>query len=146
MPAEGKTKIDRPVVVFRGLGIPTYFVFDADRRHKGKANEAEVVAANTQLLRLAGSAEVDFPDTAAQADWAVFADDVEAELRQACGDAYYEEVRAAIAKELGYTEPSKVLKNPEASARLVRKTYADGKKIPILEKIVESVTALQTEL
>src|SRR5262249_50122382 len=35
VPAEGKSKIDRPVVIFRGLKIPTYFLFDGDTRAKG---------------------------------------------------------------------------------------------------------------
>jgi putative ATP-dependent endonuclease of the OLD family len=142
VPAEGKTKIDRPVVVFRGLSIPTYFVFDGDNRHKGKGDEQSVITTNKLLLRLGSAPVVDFPNTTIEKEWACFANDAEAEVRLAVGDEYYEKTRAQIAKELGYTEPSKSIKNPEACARLIKKAYADGHKISVFEKIVERVSAL----
>ncbi|HRN71423.1 MAG TPA: AAA family ATPase, partial [Candidatus Woesebacteria bacterium] len=30
IPANGKNNIDRPVIIFRGMSIPTYFIFDGD--------------------------------------------------------------------------------------------------------------------
>jgi putative ATP-dependent endonuclease of OLD family len=144
VPAEGKSKIDRPVVVFRGLEIPTYFVFDGDAKHKGKANKDEQssIQTNRLLLRLAEAPVEDFPPTQVNKSWAIFAFDVESELSGAVGAAKLDELRQAIAIELGYSEPSKVLKNPEAAARLVRKAYQEGLRIPVLEKIVEAVSVL----
>ncbi|MBX9904234.1 MAG: ATP-dependent endonuclease [Burkholderiales bacterium] len=143
VPAEGKTKIDRPVVVFRGLEIPTYFLFDGDSKHNGKGNKDEKSTAQTnQLLqRLADAAVVDFPSTQVNKGWAVFGDDVEMEIKAAVGEKYYQEVRALIADDLGYSEPSKALKNPEAAARLIRSIYETGRKVPVLEEIVEAVSA-----
>lgn len=145
VPAEGKTKIDRPVVVFQGLEIPTYYIFDADDRHKGKGNkdESSSIATNALLQRLAGVPAVDFPATQVNKEWAVFADDAEAEVRAAIGQDYYEKTRALIADDLGYGEPSKALKNPEAAARLIRRAYEDKLKVPVFEQIVNAVTALR---
>jgi hypothetical protein len=145
VPAEGKTKIDRPVVVFRGLEIPAYFVFDGDSKHKGKGSKEEKSAAQTNRLlqRLADATTiVDFPDTQINKEWAVFGDDVEMEFKAAVGEKYFQETRALIADDLGYSEPSKALKNPEAAARLIRSIYEAGHKIPVLEEVVDAVSAL----
>lgn len=144
VPAEGKTKIDRPVVVFRGLEIPTYFVFDGDSKHKGKGNKDEKSTAQTnQLLqRLANAPVVDFPNTQVKKEWAVFGDDVEVEIKAAVGENYYQKVRASIADDLGYSEPAKALKNPEAAARLIRSIYEGAHRVPVLEEIVDAVSAL----
>jgi predicted ATP-dependent endonuclease of OLD family len=144
VPAEGKTKIDRPVVVFRGLEIPTYFVFDGDSKHRGKGNKDEksTMQVNHLMLNLAESAPVDFPPTQVHRTWAVFGNDVESELSAALGAQELEKARAEIADELGYSDSTKVLKNPEAAARLMRRVYKDGKRVPVLEEIVESVSAL----
>jgi predicted ATP-dependent endonuclease of OLD family len=39
IPIGGKASLDRPAVIFRGLSIPTYMVFDADRSHRGTGEE-----------------------------------------------------------------------------------------------------------
>ena len=46
VPAGGKNNIDRPIVIFRGLKIPTYFIFDGDGQFKGKKEEKEAVERN----------------------------------------------------------------------------------------------------
>ena len=126
------------------MEIPTYFVFDGDSKLKGKANKDEkpTVQTNHLLQRLAGAAVVDFPNTQVNKDWAVFGDDVEMEIKAAVGEAYYQEVRALIADDLGYSESSKALKNPEAAARLIRSIYEAGHRVPVLEEIVDAVSAL----
>ena len=85
---------------------------------------------------------MDFPNTQVNKGWAVFGGDVEMEIKAAVGEKYYQEVRAFIADDLGYSEPSKALKNPEAAARLIRSIYETGRKVPVFEEIVEAVSAL----
>ncbi len=54
VPAGGKNNIDRPVVIFQGLSIPTYFIFDADSHLKGKGEkEKDARNRNHRYLRLA---------------------------------------------------------------------------------------------
>ena len=143
VPVIGKNNIDRPVVVFRGLGISTYFIFDADSRHAGTVKERKSVSSNQLLLRLAGAPTEDFPATAAFATWAVFNDQLESEFKLALGDAIFERLRQQIADQLGYDQPSAVLKNPEGVSKFVRSVYANGNRIPILEEIVARATALR---
>jgi hypothetical protein len=58
------------------------------------------------------------------------------------GEKYYQEARALIADDLVYSETSKALKNPEAAAQLIHSIYEAGKKLPVLEEIVEAVSAM----
>lgn len=142
VPASGKNNIDRPVVVFRGLSIPTYFIFDADSRHIGSDREAKSATSNHLLLRLAGVEPEDFPSTRASDSWAVFNDELETELKSALGDGEFNRVRQSVADELGYTQPSGVLKNPEGISEFIRAAYSSGCRIAILEDIVTRITAL----
>jgi len=90
----GKGNLDRAIVLFRQLGIPTYALFDADRRRGGDGN----ARSNRALLRLLGRPPEDFPDTQVHATFACFeetllgtvrselgAQTVDAALNLACG-------------------------------------------------------------
>ena len=85
VPAGGKNNIDRPTVIFRGLSIPTYFIFDADSHLVGKGKkEEEAKGRNHRCLRLAGaSIEEDFPDTQVHETWAVFKNNLEGIIKEA---------------------------------------------------------------
>ena len=56
IPCFGKSSIDRPLVIFRQLGISVYVVWDGDR----DGNNAELKV-NKRLLRLLGKPEQDWP-------------------------------------------------------------------------------------
>lgn len=141
--ANGKNNIDRPVVVFRGLQIPTYFVFDGDSGHTG-SQKAKSITSNAVLQKLAGIGVEDFPETQVHETWATFHDKLESELKKDVSEELFTAIRDQIADELGYTEPSIVLKNPEAAARFVKLAYSQGKRIRVLEDIVEKITALKS--
>ncbi len=60
--AEGKNKIDRAVVIFKGFGIPTYLMFDGDVRRKlHKADGPKNAKTNRILLGLARRSDRRFP-------------------------------------------------------------------------------------
>lgn len=143
VPANGKNNIDRPVVVFRGLGIPTYFIFDGDSRHQGTDKERKTITSNRLFLRLAGVHTEDFPNTGVYDTWAVFNDELETELKLALGDANFNNIRQTVADELGYTQPSAVLKNPEGVSVFIRAVYSNENRIPVLENIVSKITQLR---
>jgi predicted ATP-dependent endonuclease of OLD family len=143
IPVLGKNNIDRPVVVFRGFGIPTFFIFDADSRHIGSESERKTVICNHILLRLVEEPPIDFPATTVFSTGAVFNDNLESEIKNALGDAEFNRVRQVVADELGYAQPSMVLKNPAGMSQFIRSTYSNGKHIPILEEIVARIAVLR---
>jgi hypothetical protein len=144
IPAGCKNNIDRPVVVFRGLDIPTYFIFDGDSSKTGK-NRDSAISTNHLLLRLAGSSPIDFPPSGVYETWAVFNDRIEKELESATSKEIFDTIRSEVADILGYNGSSDVLKNSDGAALFVKRVYDGGGKIPILEEIVEKVTNMRNK-
>jgi putative ATP-dependent endonuclease of the OLD family len=143
VPCDGKSKIDRPTVIFRGFGIPTFCMFDGDKSHKGHATkEAATVKLNRLLLTLNENSAEDFPQTQVHAQWAILEDDLETEIRSAVTDIRYEAVREAVSSQYGYSKPSEALKNPELAAAMIRVLYRDGSTIPVLENIVQKISSM----
>jgi predicted ATP-dependent endonuclease of OLD family len=145
VPAGGKNNIDRPTVVFRGLSIPTYFIFDGDASHKGKGDDKEkdAIRRNHRYLCLAGVAPEDFPKTQIDKNWAVFEENLEKELEKALGSKDFQVIRTQIASELGYPEAAQAIKNIEGAARFIEVVYQNRKRVPVLEEIIERVTLLR---
>lgn len=139
VPAGGKTKIDRAAVVFKGLGIPSYVIFDGDSRHKGGKSEQKEANANRLLLRLCDATELDFPADCAEQHHACFEDDFEGYCRKMIGSAEYEALSEDAAKAHGYTRPSDGIKNFDVVVELVRKIYDKGHRLPLLEDVVAQV-------
>lgn len=143
IPAGGKNNIDRPVVIFRGFSIPTYFIFDADAHLRGDGNKEEVAKnRNHRYLRLAGFQIEDFPRTQVHETWAVFEKNLELLLKETLGNETYFSIRRDIAIKLGFDRPERVIKNIEGAAHFIDEVYTRGNRIPILEEVVEKVTQL----
>lgn len=144
VPAGGKNNIDRPVVIFQGLSIPTYFIFDADSHLKGKGEkEKDARNRNHRYLRLANVPIEDFPDTQVHKTWAVFKDTLEGILKKELGDKTFLFIQKEVASELGYDEMNRVNKNIEGAARFIELIYKKRYRIPTLEEIIEKITRLR---
>lgn len=138
IPVEGKTKLDRPAIVFRGLGIPTYIVFDADRKHKGSKKEQQEAGMNRSLLRLGGGDEEDFPATKVSKDFACFEEDFEDYCREEIGKEAYDSLREKAADAHGFGA-SDGIKNFDVVYSLVSNLYQEGFKLSRIEQIVDQV-------
>ena len=142
IPAGGKPSIDRPVIIFRGLKIPTYLVFDGDKSRQGTDKEARYATQNAACLRLAGADVVPFPPLTVSDSWACFEDDFEAYCRSVLGDADFEAYRQAVADAYGYERASDALKNFDAVGDFIRRVYKGGKRLPALEDMARRITGL----
>ena len=141
-PAGGKTKMDRAIVIFRGLSIPTYFLFDGDNNKIGKSDEQKTKEINHRFLRLAGVEVEDFPDTQIHETWAIFEDKLEKTIKEELGETNYNGILTIIKEKLGYDDPKDVLKNIEGSSMFIELLYEKGYNLSTLEQIVEKVTEL----
>lgn len=139
VPAAGKNNIDKPVVIFRGLGLPTYFIFDGDANGKDRESSRRN---NKRLLRLARAEVQGFPKTQIHNEWAVLEDKLETELELALGKDMFLDIRGTVAEELGYTDSATVLKSGEGAAFFVELVYERGLRVRVLEEVVEAVTQL----
>ncbi len=143
VPAFGKNNIDRPTIVFRGLGIPTYIVFDGDKSCEGKDSEANTRAKNMRYMRLVGVEPEGFPRTRIEESWAVLEDKTETTLKADLGTDIYTSLRARVAEQLGYDKPSAVLKNSEGTYLFVTWLYAEGHRLSTFEQIIQRVERMQ---
>ena len=143
VPACGKENIDRPVTVFRGLGIPTYFIFDGDLRRRESSDSGRVKVRNARYQRLAGVQPAEFPETQCHRDWAVYSNDRETELRQAIGADVFDAIVRRAADELHYDKLNQLLKNTEGAARVIDLIYDAGHRVQVLETIVDRITELR---
>ena len=131
------------MIIFRGFRIPTYFIFDGDAQFKnGNKEEKETKERNHCYFRLAGAALEDFPETQVHETWAMLKEDLEKLVKDDLGEAIFLSIRDQVANQLGYPEPSRVLKNIEGAAQLVECVYNDKKRLPKLEEIIQAITRL----
>lgn len=133
IPVGGKGNLDRPLIVFRGFGIPCYVIWDGDKNNikDGDTN----ARANRVLLQLIGLDEEDFPQTTVSDLGAVFEDKLESELMAALGERYDELVRRA-ADEVSLARGRDVLKTRYGCQALVKLVNEEGLQIQILDGIV----------
>jgi hypothetical protein len=144
IPAGGKNNIDRPTVIFRGLSIPTYFIFDADAHLTDKKKNQEAKERNHRYLRLANVPIVDFPDTQVHKTWAVFNKNLECILKDEFGNDNFQSIREQVAFEFEYDDTARVCKNIEGIARLIELAYEKGHRTQTLESIVDKIITLKT--
>jgi len=142
IPVDGKTNLDRPALIFQGLGIPTYLVFDGDKESKGKRKrEANAIRTNRLLLRLLGAPEEDFPASRVESRWAAFEHDLEHELAQCLGKEVFDGLCGEVAEQF-CIDSTQVMKNLHCSSVFADLAYGQGYSLPFLERIVEAASRL----
>lgn len=83
LPVGGKTCLDRPLVLLRQLGIPTYVLFDGDAgQNKPRPNRL--------LLALHDESAVDAPSTLISSAYAVFEEDFQRAVESDVGEAAFQ--------------------------------------------------------
>ena len=141
IPAFGKNNIDRPVIIFRGMSIPTYFLFDGDANSNAQS-KANVIKKNHRLLNLANASTEDFPETKIESSWAVFNKCMEDEIKKALTEAIYSDISEKLKKEYGYEGIKDALKNIEVMSHFIEYVYESGSKIEVFEEIIKKVDDL----
>ncbi len=139
IPVMGKTKLDRPHLIFTELGISTYIIFDCDKS-KGKNGHPET---NKLLLKLCGCTEEESPKTSVRGNMACFEENLLATLREEIGDQLYEQLLNQYSSELGYSPPKEGEENPLVISKIIEDAYKEGRRVKSLEDIVKSIVALK---
>ena len=117
----GKDNLDRPLIVFRGLGIPTYVVWDGDKTKQGHDS-----ATNQRLRRILMMSETE-PLAHVGDQSACFEEDLNQAIRDEIDETYYNEAFEHALKHYG-------LPRDEAE-----------KKALVIERIVEDAVAGRSE-
>lgn len=135
IPCMGKSNLDRPFLIFRALGIPTYLLWDSDRDKNG---DSEV---NKRLLRLVGEAEADWPNFVRERA-ACFETDLETTLREEIRSELFDTCLHGAQEEFGIPQKAQALKNPMALQHLIAAAHSQGGYSKTLDAIVEHIIKL----
>lgn len=139
IPCLGKSNLDRPLVIFRHLGIPVYVVWDSDH---GDADARP--ADNRRLLRLLGQPEEDWP-CGVNDRHACFKDKLETTLQEEIGKDLFDQLLSEAQTQLGIPRKKDALKNPVVLQRIVKNASDKGKTSATLRVIVEKIIALKSQ-
>jgi hypothetical protein len=137
IPCGGKNSLDRPLVVFRLLGIPVYTVWDGDHGKEGAKAED-----NRKLLRLLGQQEENWP-CGVEDKHACFKTELEKTLSDEIGQELFDRLLSAEQDQLGIPEKKYALKNPVILQHIVEKASAEGKTSTTLKGVVEKIVAMK---
>lgn len=132
VPCGGKRSLDRPTVVFRELGIPTYVIWDNDNGNRGARPED-----NTHLLRLVNAEEQDWPagvwDTHAALDG-----NLEQVLSREISEEAFEALLSDRRDEFGM-KGDRARKNSFILSSIIRDANAKGLRSRTLSDIVNKI-------
>ena len=137
IPCFGKANLDRPLVIFRQLGIPVYVVWDSD--HNSNNADPEM---NKYLLRLLCQPEEDWPDFVRES-CACFKVKLEKTLEDEVGKGLFARLLSEVQKELGITKKRQALKNATVVQHIIKNASSECKISESLKMIVESIIALK---
>jgi putative ATP-dependent endonuclease of the OLD family len=139
IPCIGKNNLDRPLVIFRRLGIPVYLIWDGDQGKQDPRPED-----NKKLLRIVGQAEEEWP-SCVEDNYACFKVELEATLSEEIGNDLFDRKLAGAQSQLGIPKKRDALKNPAVVQYIVEKAATEGKTSATLKGIVEKIVALKPQ-
>lgn len=139
---DGKTKMDRPAAIFSSLEIPTFLVWDCDRKASGVIAGLEQ---NRALQRLMGIA----PDQVADATtkifstFACFETKLENVIKAEIGEEIYKEQLEMIKRKYGIERGDDAEKAPFAMRELLEGAAVRGKRSGTLSAIIKTIQELR---
>ena len=139
IPCNGKNNLDRPLVIFRQLGIPVYLIWDSDQGKEDARTED-----NKKLLRIVGQTEEEWP-SGVEDDYACFKVKLEVTLSEEIGTDLFNRKLVEAQSQLGIPKKKDALKNPAVVQFIVENAAAEGKSSATLEGIIEKIVALKPQ-
>lgn len=136
IPCMGKTKIDRPYVIFRSLGIPAYVLWDTD--YGGENPKSDT---NRQLLRLLGEEEEDWPERV-ELNYTCFKTNLDKQLAEDIGHELYGTLLNECMSEFDL-QKDQAVKCSQVISIIISKAEEQGKSCQKLRQIVQNIWDLR---
>lgn len=137
----GKSNLDKPAYIFRGIGIPTYVVFDNDDKKQDQKERQKSVIRNRILQKAIGSENVEDMPTGRRGKFYAFEGDLERYLKSVVGSESYDRQFDSIATSFGVV-PKDIKKSPSAFAMIMRTGLKAGYKFTEFDNIIAEIDAL----
>jgi predicted ATP-dependent endonuclease of OLD family len=137
---EGKTKMDKPIVVFEKFGVPCYFLFDNDSEQKAKKQN---IPYNRLLQNLAGIGDAEVVDFPAGVKDRFFAlpGNLETYIRSKSSNEDYEKMLSELSVEFE-VDAGDCLKSPVIASNLFNRLIGKGAQFPELDEVVSRINKL----
>jgi len=144
IPSIGKNNLDRLYLIFNGLGISSYVVFDGDAHRAGHTEDSKRhESTNRRLQRLLGIGKtVAFPATIVDERYAVFQTELDRVVMNAVGEQLYIAAVQDFKKSNGYNTAKECRKSPAFIELLLKRAGAQGIIVNELHDIVARIQSL----
>jgi predicted ATP-dependent endonuclease of OLD family len=137
IPCGGKNSLDRPMVIFQKLHIPTYLVWDGDEGKKDAKPES-----NRYLLRLMGQQEEDWPAIVSDR-FACFKRDLGTTLLEEIGVEVFDQLLQKAQDEVEIETKERALKNPMVIQKVIVVAKKEVRSSQTLESVIQKILALK---
>ena len=154
IPCNGKDNMDKPLAVFKNLGIMTYMVWDADRGaaaaprfsphpYRGPRDPQQDMATNRRYLEMLGEAPAEWPSGVTNTH-ACFEDNLNATMRNEIGGTLYDRLLRETSKRLGM--PARTAeKKSIIMVDILSKAREQNQPCKTLDKLVDTIRRLGGE-
>ena len=137
IPCMGKNNLDRPLVIFRKLGIPVYVIWDSDYK-----TDNGNPTTNRYLLRLVEAAAEDWP-SAVEGNYASFISNMEIVIREEIGELEFDDIITDLQDEFGINKREQALKMPVIIQKAIQRAREVDRTSQTLEAIVNMLLNLK---
>lgn len=135
IPCMGKTCLDRPIAVFRSLGIPIYAIWDSDHGRKDAKPED-----NHRLLKLFNQEAEDWPDMVTSR-FACFKQSLMHTFKTEIGEKTFNDALNACCSHFGIGKKEYALKNPLVIRHIIQEAKKQGKSSTKLKEIISRIVS-----
>lgn len=146
IPCTGKTNIDKPLLIFRDLGIPTYAIWDSDYSMQNSAEKKKKhKKINIYLQKLLNVSDIQEWPNIIKSDYACFEHTLETTLQNHLTKAKYDSYLKVCKEQYGIGNGSRAIKNPSVMRVVADMAKRDGLLAGMLDPIIEKIHAMGNE-
>lgn len=139
---DGKSKMDRPATIFSSLEIPTFLVWDCDRKARGVIEGLEQNRALQRLMAIAPDQVTD-ATTKIHSTFACFETKLETMIKEEIGAELYKQQLEVVKEKYSIERGDDAEKAPFAMRELLTGAAARGKRSGTLSAIIKAIQKLR---
>ncbi|OBZ94462.1 ATP-dependent endonuclease [Pararhizobium polonicum] len=136
---EGKGNLDRPLVIFRELGIPTFPLWDCDQDKAPRDRKVDINLALLKLADLDGNPELPPETNHVGMTFAHFAETLERKIKEDLTPPVHEACLAVVCEPFGLTPSNETHKVPEVMFGILRLAREQGHECAMLLELVRAI-------
>ncbi|MHA1439757.1 MAG: ATP-dependent nuclease [Promethearchaeota archaeon] len=139
IPVLGKRNLDRLALIFKDLSIPIFIIFDTDSDKRGEDLKSHKKI-NIVLRKIMDDNDIKNPFAQKiERNWASLNPNMTKLIKGVIGNDFYDAEMKNLKESYGFTRVKNCKKNYKVMEDFIRKCYEGGKKIQILEKIIQNI-------